>query len=73
MVRSVPATTMAGYQDLSDLERGVIVGAREMGHSISGRYEIWVYEYNHFTSVRTISCIRQNIKISDIAAAGKIP
>ncbi|GBO33180.1 hypothetical protein AVEN_24672-1 [Araneus ventricosus] len=26
---------MAGYQDLSDFERGVIVGAREMGHSIS--------------------------------------
>ncbi|GBO33081.1 hypothetical protein AVEN_20051-1 [Araneus ventricosus] len=26
---------MAGYQDLSDFERGVIVGAREMGHRIS--------------------------------------
>lgn len=26
---------MAGYHDLSDFERGVIVGAREMGHSIS--------------------------------------
>ncbi|GFX97638.1 hypothetical protein TNCV_2841981 [Trichonephila clavipes] len=26
---------MAGYQDLSEFERGVIVGAREMGHSIS--------------------------------------
>ncbi|GBM27124.1 hypothetical protein AVEN_77741-1 [Araneus ventricosus] len=26
---------MAGYQDLSKFERGVIVGAREMGHSIS--------------------------------------
>ncbi|GBN64993.1 hypothetical protein AVEN_175641-1 [Araneus ventricosus] len=26
---------MAFYQDLSDFERGVIVGAREMGHSIS--------------------------------------
>ncbi|GBN29451.1 hypothetical protein AVEN_59639-1 [Araneus ventricosus] len=24
-----------GYQDLSDFERGVIIGAREMGHSIS--------------------------------------
>ncbi|GBO10720.1 hypothetical protein AVEN_250135-1 [Araneus ventricosus] len=34
-VRSVPAAAMAGYQDLSDFERGVIVGAREMGHSIS--------------------------------------
>ncbi|GFX34021.1 uncharacterized protein TNCV_912221 [Trichonephila clavipes] len=26
---------MAGYQDLREFERGVIVGAREMGHSIS--------------------------------------
>ena len=26
---------MAGYRDLSEFERGVIVGAREMGHSIS--------------------------------------
>ncbi|GBM52100.1 hypothetical protein AVEN_131116-1 [Araneus ventricosus] len=34
VVRSVTAATMAGYQDLSEFERGVIVGAREMGHSI---------------------------------------
>ncbi|GBN08465.1 hypothetical protein AVEN_52389-1 [Araneus ventricosus] len=34
-IRSVSASAMAGYQDLSDFERGVIVGAREMGHSIS--------------------------------------
>jgi transposase len=26
---------MAGYHDLSDFERGLVVGAREMGHSIS--------------------------------------
>ncbi|GBM74702.1 hypothetical protein AVEN_274839-1 [Araneus ventricosus] len=26
---------MTGYQDLSEFERGVIVGKREMGHSIS--------------------------------------
>ncbi|GFT61595.1 HTH_Tnp_Tc3_2 domain-containing protein [Trichonephila clavipes] len=26
---------MAGYEDLSEYERGVIVSAREMGHSIS--------------------------------------
>ncbi|GBN74546.1 hypothetical protein AVEN_271776-1 [Araneus ventricosus] len=26
---------MAGYQDLSEFERGVIIGEREMGHSIS--------------------------------------
>ncbi|GBO11381.1 hypothetical protein AVEN_66854-1 [Araneus ventricosus] len=34
-IRSVSAPAMAGYQDLSDFERGVIIGAREMGHSIS--------------------------------------
>ncbi|GBM27768.1 hypothetical protein AVEN_183074-1 [Araneus ventricosus] len=34
-IRSVPAAAMACFQDLSDSERGVIVGAREMGHSIS--------------------------------------
>ncbi|GBO27141.1 hypothetical protein AVEN_152737-1 [Araneus ventricosus] len=34
-IRSVPAAAMACIQDLSDFERGVIVGAREMGHSIS--------------------------------------
>ena len=33
--RSVTAATMAGYRDLSEFERGVIVGARETGHSIS--------------------------------------
>ncbi|GBN93364.1 hypothetical protein AVEN_515-1 [Araneus ventricosus] len=33
--RSVPSAAMAGYQDLSDFERGVIIGAREMGRSIS--------------------------------------
>ncbi|GBO34734.1 hypothetical protein AVEN_235770-1 [Araneus ventricosus] len=34
-IRSVPAAAMEGYQDLSDFERGVIVGAREMRHSLS--------------------------------------
>ncbi|GBM58545.1 hypothetical protein AVEN_268617-1 [Araneus ventricosus] len=34
-ITSVPAAAMACFQDLSDFERGVIVGAREMGHSIS--------------------------------------
>ncbi|GBM78534.1 hypothetical protein AVEN_244616-1 [Araneus ventricosus] len=34
-IRSVPAAAMACFQDLSDFERGVIVGTREMGHSIS--------------------------------------
>ncbi|GBM12378.1 hypothetical protein AVEN_211563-1 [Araneus ventricosus] len=35
VVRSVTATTIASYQDLREFERGIIVGAREMGHSIS--------------------------------------
>ncbi|GBN54432.1 hypothetical protein AVEN_266700-1 [Araneus ventricosus] len=34
-IRSVPAAAMAGYQDLSDFERGFISVAREIGHSIS--------------------------------------
>ncbi|GBM38674.1 hypothetical protein AVEN_37467-1 [Araneus ventricosus] len=34
-IRSVSAAAMACFQDLSDFERGVIVDAREMGHSIS--------------------------------------
>ncbi|GBM11596.1 hypothetical protein AVEN_180146-1 [Araneus ventricosus] len=34
-IRSVSAAAMACFQDLSDFEHGVIVGAREMGHSIS--------------------------------------
>ena len=29
------AVTMAGYQDLSEFERGFIFGAREMEHSIT--------------------------------------
>ncbi|GBM41703.1 hypothetical protein AVEN_173108-1 [Araneus ventricosus] len=35
-IRSVPSAAMAYFQDLSDFERRVIVGAREMVHSISG-------------------------------------
>lgn len=32
-VRSVPTATIANYHNLSDLEHGVTVGARDMGHS----------------------------------------
>ncbi|GBL95872.1 hypothetical protein AVEN_227119-1 [Araneus ventricosus] len=35
VVRSATAATIAGYQDLNEFELGVIVGAREMGHSTS--------------------------------------
>ncbi|GBM10634.1 hypothetical protein AVEN_7911-1 [Araneus ventricosus] len=34
-IRSIPSAAMADYQDLSDFERGVIIGARAMGHRIS--------------------------------------
>ncbi|GBM00022.1 hypothetical protein AVEN_214099-1 [Araneus ventricosus] len=34
-IRSVLVAAMAGYQDLSTFERGVIIGAREMGNNIS--------------------------------------
>ncbi|GBM70602.1 hypothetical protein AVEN_5975-1 [Araneus ventricosus] len=34
-IRSVPASAMVCFQDLSDFEHGVIAGAREMGHSFS--------------------------------------
>ncbi|GBN57863.1 hypothetical protein AVEN_86396-1 [Araneus ventricosus] len=34
-IRLVPAAAMAGYQDLSDFECGVIISEREMGHSIA--------------------------------------
>ena len=34
-VRSVAVATIAGYQDLSELERGFIVSGREMEHRIS--------------------------------------
>ncbi|GBN00297.1 hypothetical protein AVEN_171890-1 [Araneus ventricosus] len=34
-IRTVSAAALACFQDLSDFERGVIVGARDMGHSIA--------------------------------------
>ncbi|GBM10411.1 hypothetical protein AVEN_169690-1 [Araneus ventricosus] len=49
-VGSVPAATIAGYQDLSNFERGLIVGAREMGHSISETAK--KFGYSHTTILR---------------------
>ena len=46
-VRSVTTVTMAGYYDLSEFERAVIVNTREMGHTISEvvmRFEIFPYD-----------------------------
>ncbi|GBL98391.1 hypothetical protein AVEN_187729-1 [Araneus ventricosus] len=70
-IRWVSAAALAGYQDLGDFERGVIVCSREMGRSIS---EVEM----KFGFVRTtISRVCVNIgypvkhQISDIGAAGK--
>ncbi|GFV05482.1 transposable element Tcb2 transposase [Trichonephila clavipes] len=35
---------MDDYQDLNEFERGAIVGAREMGHSISEKHVAWSEE-----------------------------
>ena len=62
---------MTGYDDLSEFERDVTVGAREMGHSMSE-----VAMHKGFSRT-TISRVHVNIgnlvkhRISDIAAAGK--
>ena len=40
-VRSVTAVTIAGYHDVSEFECDVIVGAREMVHSISKVVMSW--------------------------------
>ncbi|GBM39304.1 hypothetical protein AVEN_171383-1 [Araneus ventricosus] len=70
-IRSVTSAAMAGYQDLSGFERGVIIGAREMGHSIS---EV---EMKFGFSRTTISQVYREYgypvkhQISAIGAAGK--
>ncbi|GBO43428.1 hypothetical protein AVEN_33620-1 [Araneus ventricosus] len=51
VVRSVTASAMAGYQDLSEFELGVIVSAGEMEHSISEVAMKFGFTYDHFTSV----------------------
>ncbi|GBN04297.1 hypothetical protein AVEN_173690-1 [Araneus ventricosus] len=72
-IRSVSAAAIAGYQDLSDFERGVIVGAREMGHIISE--ETMKFGFSR----RTISLVYREYRISgktsnsDIGAAEKRP
>ncbi|GBN72996.1 hypothetical protein AVEN_254669-1 [Araneus ventricosus] len=55
---------MAGYQDLSEFERGVIVGAREMGHSIS---EVAMkFGFSRTTNSRVYREYRESGKISNL-------
>ncbi|GBM40876.1 hypothetical protein AVEN_14799-1 [Araneus ventricosus] len=63
-VGSVPGAAMAGYQDLSNFERGLIVGAREMGHSIS---EVAMkFGYSHTTISRVYHEYRVSGKTSNL-------
>ncbi|GFU51393.1 HTH_Tnp_Tc3_2 domain-containing protein [Trichonephila clavipes] len=62
---------MAGYQDLSEFERGVIVGAREMGHGLS---EVAMkFGFSRATIYECTVNIGNPVKhqIYDIAATGK--
>ncbi|GBO30051.1 hypothetical protein AVEN_40448-1 [Araneus ventricosus] len=70
-IRSVPAAAKAGYQDLSDFEHGVIIGAREMGHSIS---EVAMkFGFPHTTISRVYREYPVKHQTSAIGAAGKRP
>ncbi|GBO42193.1 hypothetical protein AVEN_186866-1 [Araneus ventricosus] len=62
VVRSVTAATMAGYQDLSEFERGVIVGAREMGFSRTTTSRVYrEYRESGKTSNLRYRCGRKKI------------
>ncbi|GBM91641.1 hypothetical protein AVEN_107749-1 [Araneus ventricosus] len=64
VVRSVTAATTTGYQDLSEFECGVIVGAREMGHSIS---EVAMkFGFSRATISRMYREYRESGKISNL-------
>ncbi|GBM65972.1 hypothetical protein AVEN_211442-1 [Araneus ventricosus] len=58
-VGSVPAATMTGYQDLSNFERGLIVGAGEMRHRISRIAMNFGYSHT------TISRVHHEYRVSD--------
>ncbi|GBL92569.1 hypothetical protein AVEN_123755-1 [Araneus ventricosus] len=59
-----PAATMAGYRDLSNFERGIIVGAREMGHSISEVAK--KFGYSHTTISQAYHEYRVSVKTSNL-------
>ncbi|GBM76744.1 hypothetical protein AVEN_86319-1 [Araneus ventricosus] len=55
---------MAGYQDLSEFERGVIFGARGMGHSIS---EVeWKFGFSRTTISRVYREYREPRETSNL-------
>ncbi|GFU71459.1 uncharacterized protein TNCV_2378461 [Trichonephila clavipes] len=55
---------MAGFQDLSGFERGVIVGAQEMGYSIS---EVAMkFEFSRTTISRVYLDYRESGKTSNL-------
>ncbi|GFW42447.1 hypothetical protein TNCV_240441 [Trichonephila clavipes] len=67
----VAAATSTGYQDLSEFERVVIVGEREMGHNI---YEVVMkFGFSHTTISRVYLEYGESAKhqIYDIDATGK--
>ncbi|GFT10046.1 HTH_Tnp_Tc3_2 domain-containing protein [Trichonephila clavipes] len=55
---------MAGYQDLSEFGRGVIIGAREMGHDISKVAIKFVF--SHTTISQVYSEYRESDKTSNL-------
>ncbi|GBN95712.1 hypothetical protein AVEN_78741-1 [Araneus ventricosus] len=63
-VGSVPAATLAGYQDLSNFEWGLIVDAREMGHRISEVAK--KFGYSHTTISRVYHEYRVSGKTSNL-------
>ncbi|GFY32336.1 HTH_Tnp_Tc3_2 domain-containing protein [Trichonephila clavipes] len=55
---------MAGYQNLNEFERGVIVGTREMGHCI---YEVTMkFGYSRATILRVYREYRESSKTSNL-------
>ncbi|GFX40496.1 HTH_Tnp_Tc3_2 domain-containing protein [Trichonephila clavipes] len=55
---------MADYQDLSEFERGVIVGTREMGHIISE--VVMKFGFSRTTISRVYREYRESSKISNL-------
>ncbi|GBN64352.1 hypothetical protein AVEN_99542-1 [Araneus ventricosus] len=62
-IRWVSAAAMVGYQDLSDFQSGVIIGAQKMGHSNS---EVAMkFRFSRTTILRVYREYRVSGKISN--------